>query len=280
MARVVVIGDVGGHPDQLRQAIGSLGPSAGAHPRIPDSTVVIQVGDLVDRGPDSAGVLDLVRRYLGEQPDQWVQLIGNHEAQYLPGGVAFWRERLAGRDADLLRTWWQAGTLRVAAAVRTASGDDALFTHAGLTVPAWQALGGPMTAAAAARLLNDRPEPLIWLGDGFTTATIAGPLWAEAGWELYEPWIAHYAAGGYIPFDQVHGHSSVVSFTDQVWRCPGRIRQRTTVDWQARHTWVRIGGRVFTGIDPKHGRTGAPRWSPLVVEDAEVLVGIDAVGHA
>jgi hypothetical protein len=37
-----------------------------------------------------------------------------------------------------------------------------------------------MTAASAAVQLNARPEPLIWLGDGFTTDMIAGPLWAEA----------------------------------------------------------------------------------------------------
>jgi hypothetical protein len=136
-----------------------------------------------------------------------------------------------------------------------------------------------MTAATAARLLNERPEPLIWLGDGFTTDTIFGPLWAEAGWELYEPWMRYYAEGGYIPFDQMHGHSSAVRFTDQTWHCPGRVRQRAAVDWQARHVRVRIGGRSFTGVDPKHGRNGAAQWQPLVLNHAEVLVGSDRIGH-
>jgi len=280
MARVVVIGDVGGHPDQLRRAIAGLG-GTGRHPAVPDDVVVIQVGDLVDRGPDSDGVIDMVRHYLDEQPDRWIQLIGNHEAQYVPGGVAFWRDRLPERSAELLRAWWNANKLGVAAAIRTASGDDVLLTHAGLTVPAWQALGAPMTAAAAARLLNTRPEPpLVWLGDGFTTDTIAGPLWAEAGWELYEPWMTHYAEGGFVPFDQVHGHSSIVGFNDRTWRCPGRVRQRATVDWPARHTRVRVGGRVFTGVDPKHGRGGAAEWAPLVLDDAEVLVGLETVGRS
>jgi hypothetical protein len=322
---------------------------------------VIQVGDLVDRGPDSTAVLDLVGRYLEEQPDQWIQLAGNHEAQYLPGGTSFWRERLADSDARRLRTWWNDGRMRVAAAVRTTDGDargagasqrsadgdargagasqrstdgdargagasqrsadgdargagasqrsadgdargagasqrstdgdargagasqrltdggDVLLTHAGLTVDAWRALGEPPTAAGAAMLLNERPEPLIWLRDGLTAGGLAGPLWAEAGWELYEPWMHFYAAGGFVPFDQTHGHSSVVRFGDRMWRCPGRVQLRTTVDWEARHTRVRIGGRTFTGVDPEHGRTGAERWRPLVLEGAQVAP-VDRVG--
>jgi hypothetical protein len=40
---------------------------------------------------------------------------------------------------------------------------------------------------------------------------------------------------------------------------------------------VRIGGRTFTGVDPKHGRTGAQRWQPLVLESAQVQP-VDRVG--
>lgn len=279
MDRVAVIGDVGGHADQLRGALYRLG-AEGDRLRLPEGLTVIQVGDLVDRGPDSTGVLDLVERYLEEQPDQWIQLAGNHEAQYLPGGTPFWRERLADGDARRLRAWWTDGRMRVAAAVRTAGnadGGDVLLTHAGLTVDAWRALGEPLTAASAATLLNDRPEPLIWQGDGLTADGPAGPLWAEAGWELYEPWMHFYAAGGYVPFDQTHGHSSVVRFSDRMWRCPGRVQLRATVDWEARHTRVRIGGRTFTGVDPKHGRGGAGQWRPLVLDGAQVPP-VDRVG--
>jgi hypothetical protein len=165
--------------------------------------------------------------------------------------------------------------MQVAAALRTADGDEVLLTHAGLTVDAWRRLGEPMTATTAALQLNERPEPLIW--DGFTTGSIYGPLWAEAGPELYEPWMSLYGEGGFVPFDQEHGHSSIVSFGDRLWRCTGRIRQRATVDWHARLVWVRIGGRCFTGVDPKHGRTGAARWQPLVLDGAEVLVGSSRV---
>jgi hypothetical protein len=36
---------------------------------------------------------------------------------------------------------------------------------------------------------------------------------------------------------------------------------------------------MFVGIGPKHGRTGAAHWQPLVLDDAEVLVGTDRFDH-
>jgi hypothetical protein len=263
MTRVLVIGDVGGHADQLRAALAAAGVAG----RIPAGLTVVQVGDLVDRGPDSPGVLRLVRRYLDEQPDRWIQLAGNHESQYLPGGTAFWPERLAAADADLLRTWWADGRLQVAAALRSSTSDDFLITHAGLTVGAWRALGSPDSAGLAARLLNDRP-PLLWSDNLAAVNRDAGPFWAEAGWELHEPWLEYR---GMVPFGQIHGHSALVRYQDQAWRCPGRVRQKSTVDWSARHTRTRVGGRLFIAVDPKHGRAGAPSWRPLELTDAEVL---------
>lgn len=87
---VTLIGDIGGHPDELRRVLAAL----------PRDGTVVQVGDLVDRGPDSRAVLRLVDPLLDAR---WVQLAGNHESQYLPGGREFWPERLASSDAALLR---------------------------------------------------------------------------------------------------------------------------------------------------------------------------------
>lgn len=259
-----MIGDVGGHPDQLRWALDWLGAEDGL---LPPDLVVVQVGDLVDRGPDSAGVLDLVAGFLAEQPSQWVQLVGNHEAQYLPGGTPFWREPIADHDVGRLRMWWADGNLRVAAAVRTADGEELLLTHAGLTRAGWQELGEPMTAASAAALLNERPD-LVWEAGNHGRDGRAGPLWAESGAALHEPWMEYR---GMVPFGQVHGHSTVVHFGERRWRCTGRVRQRSTVDWDARHVRVRIGARPFIGVDPGHGRRGAARWQPLVLTDATLL---------
>ncbi len=276
MASVVVIGDVGGHPDQLRWALSHIG-ARGERLVLPDDVIVVQVGDLVDRGPDSSGALRLVREYLDRQLDQWVQLVGNHEGQYLPGGTRFWPGAIAQEDARMLVSWWDRRMMNVAAAVRTAEGDDLLVTHAGLTLSCWQELGEPLTAGSAARLLNDRPAPMIWSGGVVAVGGSAGPLWAEAGWELYEPWLRHHAAGGSVPFGQIHGHSAIVRYADQTWRCPERVRQRATVDWTARHVRVRVGGCQFLGVDPKHGRRGAASWRPLILDDTTLISPVEAV---
>jgi hypothetical protein len=251
MATIVVVGDVGGFPDLLAAAVSDAVEDAG--------TVVIQVGDLVDRGPDSSGALDFVADRLEIAPDRWIQLVGNHESQYL-GGERFWPQPLSDADAARLRTWWLRERLRVAAAVRTCDGEELLITHAGLTRAAWERLGSPVTAATAADLLNTRPEPLLW--------DDTGPLWAEAGSDLYPSWMRDTRP---MPFGQIHGHSAIVDYHRGEWVCDGRIRQRSTVDWAARHTVTRAGGGRFIAIDPKHGRTGAPRWLPLILHDAVLL---------
>jgi hypothetical protein len=270
VGRIAVIGDVGGHFTSLDDALASLGGMGWqAAPRsLDDDLIVVQVGDLIDRGPASHLVMNLVRTLLELGPGRWVQLIGNHEAQYVGETEPFWDPPIAPDDQITLRDWWTQKAMNVAAAIRTADGDDFLITHAGLTVEAWHELGEPPNAAAAARLLNERPA-MIWRdGDGLEGP---GPLWASAGWDLHEPWMRHYAAGGFVPFGQIHGHSSIVSYEHREWRCPGRVRQRATVNWSARHFHVRVGGRVFIGVDPKHGRAGATTWAPLMFDGATLL---------
>jgi hypothetical protein len=249
VVRLLIVGDVGGCADELRRVV---------LPALDDpGTVVIQVGDLIDRGPDSAGVLAIVREHL--PTGRWIQLIGNHEAQYL-GSEPFWPERIAGGDADLLRRWWLTDRLRVACAVRAGDGEEFLVTHAGLTVDAWRDLDEPVTATTAADLLNTRPEPLLWHD--------RGPLWAEAGPHLYRSWLD--ASVG-PPFGQIHGHSTIVSYRRRAWACPERIRARSTVDWDARQTTTRISGARFIAVDPKHGQAGAPAWAPLILDGAMLL---------
>jgi hypothetical protein len=199
-----------------------------------------------------------------------VQLAGNHEAQYLPGQSMFWPEPLDADGVTTLSRWWDKGQMNVATAVATDGGDEYLLTHAGLTVGAWQSIGEPMTASTAVWRLNDHP-PVIWRGPETPEQVGAGPLWAEAGTELHESWMDYYSRGGMVPYGQIHGHSSIVDYKSQTWHVPGRIRQRAAVDWDTRHFRVRVGGRVFIGVDPKHGRHGAPEWKPLILHNAAIL---------
>ncbi|WP_203910658.1 metallophosphoesterase, partial [Rhizocola hellebori] len=127
MSRVVVIGDIGGHASQLHWVLRAYGATG----TVPPGTVIVQVGDLIDRGPASAEVLELVDHFVNTQPAQWVQLVGNHEAQYLHPRSQFWPEQLGEAQAAILRRWWHNHQMHVAAAVRDAQGDEYLVTHAG-----------------------------------------------------------------------------------------------------------------------------------------------------
>lgn len=74
--RVYAIGDIHGHLEKLEAAHALIGEDK-ARVNDPDAPVV-HVGDLVDRGPDSRGVLDYLARGLADgQP--WVVLKGNHD---------------------------------------------------------------------------------------------------------------------------------------------------------------------------------------------------------
>ncbi|MDO5647458.1 metallophosphoesterase [Paracoccus sp. (in: a-proteobacteria)] len=74
--RLYVIGDVHGHLDALRAAHDRVWSDGGR------DAVIAHVGDLVDRGPDSRGVVDYLMR--GQRDGRpWVVLRGNHD-RFLP----------------------------------------------------------------------------------------------------------------------------------------------------------------------------------------------------
>lgn len=77
--RYYVIGDIHGRLDlfeALVDAIDRDDAAAGAA-----KTTVVLLGDLVDRGPDSAGVIELARRWQAERDVRL--LAGNHEEMFL-----------------------------------------------------------------------------------------------------------------------------------------------------------------------------------------------------
>src|SRR6478735_9066205 len=121
--RVAVFGDVGGQRPALADQLVALGVDPDTFALPPDLTVV-QVGDLMHRGPDSPGVIDLVDRVMTEQPDLWVQLVGNHEALYLGLPQFHWPERLPGSSQEVINRWWGTARLRIAAAIEI-DGHDA-----------------------------------------------------------------------------------------------------------------------------------------------------------
>jgi hypothetical protein len=273
---VAVIGDVGGHRDELEGALIDLGwnPETGL---LPSGLVVVQLGDLVHRGPDSTGVLDLVERVMDANPTQWVQLVGNHEGHYIGGPQFQPREYQVTRpDRQRLVDWWDTGRMRMAAAIEVEGVGEVLVTHAGLTAGMWAYNGSHSSASAAAMSLNllSRVAPNLIFTTGAMvqdtpTNRAAGPVWAHPTKEVLASWLEL----GEMPFHQIHGHATEYRWRDGRWDqdVPASLRTSDAVDFERRHTRLRVGGHVIMGIDPGHGADGALRWAPLLLANARVV---------
>lgn len=111
-APLYVIGDIHGRLDLLDRLIEAIYRDAGA--RGPE-TLTVTVGDYVDRGPDSRGV---IRRLMGNPfPGRYVALKGNHEAMMM----SFLADPRAGE------LWWlnsAVGTLRSFGVVASSDEED------------------------------------------------------------------------------------------------------------------------------------------------------------
>ena len=269
--RTAVIGDVAGHLDELRRELTRLGADQHSGELPPDLTIV-QVGDLIHRGPASDGVVALVDHYLTEQPEQWVQLVGNHEAQYLRQPLFDWPERVAPESIKTLRRWWATGQLRVAASVVT-DHEGFLVTHAGLTAGFWrQVLGAPTDVEEAARALNGligtaedvlfRPGHML---GGRRKDPAAGPLWAATTTELAPGWMRTP-----LPFSQVHGHASAFDWRHRKFRGPQQLARLATVDEVTKHVTLTLEGGRIIGIDPGHGHRAQRPWQAW---EAQTVVG-------
>lgn len=96
-ARAYAIGDVHGRLDLLRDLLEQIDEDSRAHPC--EREFVIFLGDLIDRGPDSAGVIELLDTVRGNLPNP-VFLMGNHEEMML---------RVLGGESGQFWDWMRFG---------------------------------------------------------------------------------------------------------------------------------------------------------------------------
>jgi len=97
--RVYAIGDVHGCLGKLRALHAAIAADCAARPM--PSTVLVHLGDLVDRGPDSAGVIELLAQGSPIAGVETVNLMGNHEHMALAA--------LAGQDRRSVAVWLDNG---------------------------------------------------------------------------------------------------------------------------------------------------------------------------
>ena len=99
--RVYAIGDIHGRLDLFEQLIAAI--EADDAGRAPAKSTVVLLGDLVDRGPDSAGVIAAARAWGGRRTVR--VLAGNHEEMFLASfedtGVLRHFLRYGGRETVL-----------------------------------------------------------------------------------------------------------------------------------------------------------------------------------
>jgi serine/threonine protein phosphatase 1 len=91
--RLYVIGDIHGRADLLDQIVEKIRDDVATHREI--DCITVTLGDYVDRGPNSRGVIDRLSR--NPFPTRYIGLKGNHEAlleAFLqdPSGADYWRK--------------------------------------------------------------------------------------------------------------------------------------------------------------------------------------------
>jgi serine/threonine protein phosphatase 1 len=97
--RAYVVGDIHGRLDLLEDLLAKIHAELQHHPAA--KTLLVFVGDLIDRGPSSAQVLERLRTYR-RQGIRTEFLLGNHEEVLL---------RVLGGDAELITKWrWFGGS--------------------------------------------------------------------------------------------------------------------------------------------------------------------------
>jgi len=96
-ARAYVVGDVHGCLEELNQLLAMVETDLSRHPV--EKAFLVFVGDLIDRGPDSAGVIERLRTYRHPRV-RTVFLAGNHEEYFL---------RVLAGEEGVLDAWLRYG---------------------------------------------------------------------------------------------------------------------------------------------------------------------------
>ena len=95
--RAYAVGDIHGRLDLLEEILSKIHSDLQRRPA--KSTLLVFVGDLIDRGPDSAGVVERLRTYRHDGV-RTVFLLGNHEEVLL---------RILNGESSLIESWLRFG---------------------------------------------------------------------------------------------------------------------------------------------------------------------------
>ena len=202
---IVSLSDIHGYLDEARSALLTLADYPDTDPVVVEGEkgrlhwadnnyVLVFNGDLIDRGPDNRGVLELVGRLLGEAPPGRVRVtLGNHEAMLLARdqfGLADW---FCGRASDADRRQY-CEAIEQGYVVAAYEGYGVSYAHAGAAEPyTVSTVNSSLVEAATAlaeavgtdrdlpmqrRLPDDYPT-VFGTGDGHLKGPGAGLVWLD-----------------------------------------------------------------------------------------------------
>lgn len=152
--RAYAVGDIHGRLDLLDRLLAAIEEDIGKRP--PRKTMLIFLGDLIDRGPDSRGVVERLRTFRHDQMRPYF-LAGNHEEVLL---------RLLAGERGILDSWLKFG------------GAECLLSYGGDPV----ALAGLGERAGLAAIKDVIPaEHARFIGGFADTLTLGDYLFVHAG---------------------------------------------------------------------------------------------------
>jgi serine/threonine protein phosphatase 1 len=257
---VFAVGDIHGRPDLLQ----ALLDEAAREPKRREKRVVVFLGDLVDRGPDSLGAIELAIG-AGERihADEAITLTGNHEAMMR---LALDRETPRGDAIDALGAWLHNGG---AAAVRQFAdldpppdGAEELLTRIRAALPdrvrRWLESLRPHWRSQDLLFVHAGVNPSMEL-DAFLETPWSEPLaeleedrhWAWVRWPFLE---ASPGPHGFSGLFVVHGHT------------PNDARPKPSHADQIR--------RFRLNLDAGSGLTGQAKMALIRGDEATVLTAL------
>ena len=211
-AEIFVVGDIHGRSDLLAALI----DEAAREPKLRDKRAIVFLGDLVDRGPDSLGAIDLAigaKARVGA--DEAIALMGNHETMMR---LALDSETPWDDAIDAFETWMGNGGDRTVAEFlkirERPRGLAELLTQARASLPprvlAWLSSLKPNWRSGQVLFVHAGVNPQVEL-ETFLAVPWNMPLdkldedrhWAWVRW----PFLEHRPTAGFGGLFVIHGHT-------------------------------------------------------------------------
>lgn len=255
---VYLLGDVHGFGVDTDKIVRERFHAFGPNWELPADVAVVQVGDLLHKGPDGPWLVAQVDRAIKVNAGRWIQLWGNHETSVIHACPEFWSGPGFYPEPDdvveTLHRWWRDQIAHVAVVVPSVELGDVLVTHAGLSVGWWNQIGSPSDPHECATALNadlgGDPEGVFGRGrllDDNGVNPVAGPIWSDTSAEGWAQWLEL----GDVPFSQVHGHAAPWSWNHQLWlrHTNDALRDAIHLDPVARRAHVELPSGLLISID-------------------------------